>query len=134
MAIMSQKLKYNEKPEYIVGIGASAGGIEALERFFYQTCKDNRLAYVVIQHLSPNFKSLMSELLAPYIELDIVSATQGLEVKANTVYLIPPKMSLTIANGQIHLVEQQKTSKKFVAFSRTFFVSSLFLKRRSWIF
>ena len=107
---MKQEKQANQ-PQYIIGVGASAGGLEALEQFFHQTDKDDRLAYVVIQHLSPNFKSLMSELLAPYTELDIVIATDGLEIQANTIYLIPPKMNLTIGNGHIHLIEHKKTAK-----------------------
>ena len=58
-------------PSFVVGIGASAGGLEALERFFKAMPVDTGMAFVVIQHLSPDFKSLMDELLARFTTMAI---------------------------------------------------------------
>lgn len=97
--------------EYVVGIGASAGGLEALERFLSSTKKDERLAYVIIQHLSPNFKSLMKELLAQHTNLEILQAADRMPLKPNTIYLIPPKMNLTLEDRRIRLQEQERQQR-----------------------
>ena len=70
-----------EKPArelWVVGIGASAGGLQALQQFFSRAPENGGLAYVVIQHLSPDHKSLMLELLAKYTRLPILMAEDGL--------------------------------------------------------
>ncbi len=90
-------------PEYIVGIGASAGGLEALERFFNQVPADTGAAYVVIQHLSPDFKSMMSEILARQTKLPIFSAEDGMEIKPNHIYLNTPRHDLQLENGKLKL-------------------------------
>ncbi len=91
---------------YIVGIGASAGGLESLERFFVNVPTDSGIAYVIIQHLSPDFKSLMNELLARYTELPIHRAEDGMQVEANSIYLIPPKKEMIISRGRLLLTDK----------------------------
>src|SRR5690242_4726222 len=66
-------------PTHIVGIGASAGGLEALERFFEKVSPQTGLAFVVVQHLSPDFKSLTDELLARRTSLPIFRVQDGME-------------------------------------------------------
>ena len=61
-----------DAPSYVVGIGASAGGLEALERVFKPMALDTGMAFVVIQHLSPDFKSLMDEILSRFTRLTVV--------------------------------------------------------------
>ncbi len=87
----------------IVGIGASAGGLEALQRFFDAVPGDSDLAYVVVQHLSPVHKSLMVDLLAKHTAMEVVQATDGVLVQRNTVYLLPPGKHLTIEDGRLRL-------------------------------
>ncbi|MBY6263146.1 PAS domain-containing protein [Azospirillum sp. 412522] len=87
----------------IVGIGASAGGLEALQRFFDAVPGDSDLAYVVVQHLSPVHKSLMVDLLAKHTAMDVVQATEGVPVQRNTVYLLPPGKHLSIEDGRLRL-------------------------------
>ncbi|MEM9773280.1 MAG: chemotaxis protein CheB [Chloroflexota bacterium] len=111
------------KPTVVVGIGASAGGLEAIEQFFSLTPVDNRLAYIVVQHMSPNHTSLIPDLLDPVIPLDVIEAQDGMEVLSNTVYLIRPKVNLTIGNGLIHLSPQRQNQK--VNFSIDTFFESL---------
>ena len=79
--------KINEQI-HIVGIGASAGGLEALELFFSQVSQNNGIAYVVIQHLSPNFKSMMSEILARVTRLPIFQITNGITLEPDTICLL----------------------------------------------
>lgn len=90
-------------PKYYVGIGASAGGLEALQDFFKNLPDDMDAAYLVIQHLAPDYKSMMNELLARFTKLAIKKITDGLLVEANTIYLIPPSHNLTIYHGSLYL-------------------------------
>src|SRR5215510_7679239 len=88
---------------YVVALGASAGGLEALEKFFDNMPADSGLAFVVVQHLSPDFKSLMNELLARHTKLAINRVTDGMELEANSIYLIPPKKEMIVADGRLLL-------------------------------
>lgn len=90
-------------PTYVVGIGASAGGLEALRSFFSSMPADTGMSFVVIQHLAPDYKSLMVELLARLTKMPILRAEEGMVVEANKVYLIPPRYNLTIAGNTLHL-------------------------------
>lgn len=96
----------NREPFYYVGIGASAGGLEALELFFTHMPADSGLTFIVIQHLSPDYKSLMVELLSKRTQMRVRRAEEGMLVEANNVYLIPPKKNLSIFHGKLLLSEQ----------------------------
>ncbi len=89
----------------IVGIGASAGGLEALEQFFQNVPKNCGIAFVVIQHLDPNHVGIMPELLQRTTDLKVFQVTDHLQVQANHVYVIPPNKSMSILNGYLHLFE-----------------------------
>ncbi|MBF0528770.1 MAG: hypothetical protein HQK55_05775 [Deltaproteobacteria bacterium] len=78
-------------PSHYVGIGASAGGLEALETFFTNMPPDSGMAFVVIQHLSPDFKSMMVELLSKRTSMPVLRAEEGMLVEKNHLYLIPPQ-------------------------------------------
>ncbi len=91
---------------YYVGIGASAGGLEALERLFQHMPEDSGLTFIVVQHLSPDFKSLMNELLARHTNMLITVAEDGIVTEENHIYLIPPRMNLSIFNGKLLLEKQ----------------------------
>lgn len=93
-------------PLLIVGIGASAGGLESLERFFANVPLDSGLAFVVIQHLSPDYKSLMDELLARHTMIPVVQAEDGKRVEANHIYLLPPKKEMIIRDRMLHLTDK----------------------------
>lgn len=92
-------------PLYYIGIGASAGGLEALELFFSQMSADSGMAIIVIQHLSPDYKSMMVELLSKRTAMPVRRAEEGMQVEANSVYLIPPKKNLSISHGKLLLSE-----------------------------
>lgn len=89
----------------IVGIGASAGGLEALEQFFQNMPKDNGMAFVVIQHLDPTHIGIMPELLQRTTTMKVFQATDRLKVKPNAVYVIPPNKSMSLLNGALHLFD-----------------------------
>ncbi len=89
---------------YVAAIGASAGGLDALERFFDELAVDSGAAFVVIQHLSPDHKSMMDNLLARHTSMPVLMAENGLEMKANHVYLIPPGKTMTVAGSQLILM------------------------------
>ena len=89
---------------YVVAIGASAGGLDALERFFDELAPNSGAAIVVIQHLSPDHKSMMDNLLARHTSMPVLMAENGLSIQANRVYLIPPGKNMTMAGSQLRLV------------------------------
>ncbi len=90
----------------IVGIGASAGGLEALEHFFDHVPAETGMAYVIVQHLSPDFKSMMDELLARHTSIPIHRVTDGMEIKPDAIYLIPPKKEMVTTAGKLHLSDK----------------------------
>ncbi len=92
--------------QIVVAIGASAGGLEAIQEFFRAMPTDSGLAFVVIQHLSPDYRSLMDELLARYTRMRILKAEENMPVEANTVYLIPPRKNLRIFHDRLLLEDQ----------------------------
>lgn len=89
----------------VVGIGASAGGLEALEEFFKNMPEKNGMAFVVIQHLDPDNAGIMPELLQRITSMKVIQATDRLYVKPNCVYVIPPNKSMSILHGALHLFE-----------------------------
>ncbi len=89
----------------IVGIGASAGGLEAFEQFFKKVPENSGMAYVVVQHLDPTYKGILPELLQRVSALKVMQAKDLLEVKPNCVYVIPPNKSMSILKGTLHLFE-----------------------------
>ena len=91
---------------YIVGVGASAGGLEALQRLFTPMRLTGSYCFVVVQHLSPDFKSVMGELLAPHTELAVKGAEDGMLLEPDTIYLMPAKHEITVAGGRLHLAER----------------------------
>ena len=93
----------------IVGIGASAGGLEALEQFFTSTPKDTGMAFVVIQHLDPTHIGIMPELLQRSTQMKVLQVTDHLQIKPNQVYVIPPNRSMSVLNGFLYLFEPVET-------------------------
>lgn len=88
---------------HVVGIGASAGGLEALISFFSAMPPDSGLVFVVVQHLSPNCRSMMSELLGSHTDMPIFTAENGMITKPNCIYLQPPQTHLNLFNGRLLL-------------------------------
>ncbi len=97
----------------IIGIGASAGGLEPLEAFFEQAALDTEFAFVIIQHLAPNHKSLMDDLLARHTSLPIHIIQDGMEIRPAHIYLNPPKSFVEISNGKFVLSEKADRKLSF---------------------
>jgi two-component system, chemotaxis family, CheB/CheR fusion protein len=87
----------------IVGIGASAGGVEALEQFFKSLRPNNGLAVVVVTHLPPDRESMLSEILGRATRMPVVDARDGDQVEAGHVYVLPPSAILTIHEARLQL-------------------------------
>lgn len=107
----------------VIGIGASAGGLRALESFFDAAPPDAGFAYIVIQHLSPDFKSLMDDLLSRHTVMPIHRAEENLAIQPDSIYLIPPKKTMTLIGGRLHLSE--RTVDKGLEFPINIFFKSL---------
>jgi two-component system, chemotaxis family, CheB/CheR fusion protein len=109
------KVKQKKKPEQgisfpIVGIGASAGGLETLNVFFSIMPPDGNMAFVVIQHLSPKHKSIMASLVDKHTRMTVEQIEDGTKLEPNHVYLNPPGKNVAIFNRRLHLMEPVKTS------------------------
>ncbi|MCC8999690.1 MAG: chemotaxis protein CheB, partial [Candidatus Contendobacter sp.] len=89
----------------IVGIGASAGGLEALDQFLSHVPKDSGMAFVIVQHLDPTHKGIMPELLQRNTELVVEQVQDGVRVQPNHAYVIPPNTDLSILHRTLHLFE-----------------------------
>ena len=87
----------------IVGLGASAGGLEALEQFLSNVPENSGLAYVVVQHLDPTQKGMLPELLQRITRMKVFQAKEGMRVLQNCVYVIPPNATMSISKGKLHL-------------------------------
>jgi two-component system CheB/CheR fusion protein len=87
----------------IVALGASAGGLEALEQFLANVPVASGLAYVVVQHLDPTHKAMLAELLQRATAMPVHEATASMPVRPDRVYVIPPNTELTVVGGRLHL-------------------------------
>lgn len=91
----------------IVGIGASAGGLGAFEEFFsgMHGNDDPGMAFVLVQHLAPDHKSILTELIQRYTRMQVFEVEDGMEVKINCAYIIPPNYDMAFLNGKLQLLE-----------------------------
>ncbi|MCF0072776.1 PAS domain S-box protein [Dyadobacter sp. CY261] len=105
----SKKAETNEKEAdsgqdmqlLVVGIGASAGGVEALIEFFEQVAADSGMAYVVILHLSPDYDSRLTEILSQVSLIPVTQVIENVHIQADHVYVVPPNKHLHMQDGQI---------------------------------
>ena len=94
----------------VVGIGASAGGLHALELFFGAMPPYPGMAFVVVTHLAPDRKSLLTEILARHTTLPVVTAADGQELERDKVYVMPPSETLTMSEGRCASTSFRATS------------------------
>ncbi len=95
----------NENVFPIIGIGASAGGLEALELFLANVPEKSGMAFIIVQHLDPNRKGLMVELLQRSSSLPVFQVKEQMAVQPDSVYVIPPNKDMSIFHGVLHLFE-----------------------------
>jgi len=91
----------------IVGIGASAGGLAAFESFFsgMPADRDPGMAFVIVQHLAPDHKSILTELIRHYTHMQVFEVVDGMAVKPNCVYIIPPNCDIALIQGSLQLLQ-----------------------------
>jgi two-component system CheB/CheR fusion protein len=97
------------EPGCIVGIGASAGGLEALEGLIPGITVPNSMAFVIIQHLAPKHKSIMGALLAKHTDMNINEIKDGMLLEPNNIYLNPPDRDVSVLNGHLYLTVPMET-------------------------
>jgi two-component system CheB/CheR fusion protein len=89
----------------VIGIGASAGGLEALEHFLSRVPKNNGMAFVIVQHLDPTRKGIMPELLQRTTDMKVIQVKDRTLIQPDRVYVIPPNKDMSILHGVLHLLE-----------------------------
>ena len=99
------ELSVRKQPVCIVGIGASAGGLEALQQFLTFLPSNTGMAFVIIQHLSPDHKSLLAEILGKYSAMPITEIQDGMTIERNQIYMIPPRYNVEIVSDVLRLRE-----------------------------
>ena len=111
---MVKKLKQINKGEItpkspnklpVVAIGASAGGLDALKKFFTAMSPDPGMAFVLVQHLDPTHESTLADLMSRYTPLKVVQAKDGMKVESDYLYIIPPNKDMGLMNRTIQLME-----------------------------
>lgn len=95
----------NLHPNCIVGIGASAGGLEALQQFLTFLPSNTGMAFVIIQHLAPDHKSMLADILGKYSAMPVTEIRNDMRVEKNHIYMIPPKYNVVIESDVLHLQE-----------------------------
>ena len=108
----SKKVETEKKPREdmgfpVVGIGASAGGLAAIEAFFsgMPADIDPGMAFVLVQHLAPDHKSILTDLIQRYTRMQVFEVTDGMVVEPNCAYIIPPNRDMAFFNGKLQLLE-----------------------------
>lgn len=114
----------------IAGIGASAGGLGAFEAFFSAMPPDTPtgMAFVLVQHLDPDHKSILAELIKRHTSMDVYEVEDGMKVRPDCVYIIPPNKDMALLNGVLHLMEP--ASPRGMRLPIDFFFRSLACDRR----
>src|SRR3982750_2275399 len=104
----TQKRRDPAEPCAVVGLGASAGGVAALQQFFNDMPTDSTLAFVVVMHLSPEHESNLAGVIAQKTSMPVMQVREPVKVKPNHVYVIPPNHQLTFEDSTLHLVPPQQ--------------------------
>ena len=99
-----------QHPFLIVGVGASAGGMEAFGQLLNHLPADSGAAYVLVQHLAPDHDSILAELLSRKTTMPVREATDGVKIEPNQVWVIPPATEISLTDGHLHLSARQRGS------------------------
>lgn len=98
-----------ENHNYIVGIGASAGGLDAINQLFENMPDNTGFSFILVQHISPDHKSLMAELVSKHTSMPVVEAEDDMPVKPDHIFVIPSKKFMTIKSGKLKLSNKEKS-------------------------
>ncbi|BBC22641.1 CheR family methyltransferase [Pseudanabaena sp. ABRG5-3] len=104
----------------IVGIGASAGGLDAFTQILQNLPTDTGMGFVLIQHLAPQYDSQLSEILQRATEMPVHEAREGMRIEPNSVYVIPPNTLMTLVQGVLKLEPRQRVRGKYMAIDAFF--------------
>lgn len=95
-----------DEPRFVVGIGASAGGLESIELLFDKLPPNTGMAFVIVQHLSPDFKSVMDQLVRRHTEMAVFRVEDGMRVQRDSVYVLPAGKEIIVSQGRLLLTEK----------------------------
>jgi two-component system CheB/CheR fusion protein len=98
------------RPSHIVGMGASAGGLEAFEQFFSNLKSKSGMAFILVPHLDPTHTSIMPELIQKATKMKVFQVEDGILVEPDTVYIIPPNSHMALLNGALQLIEPMEST------------------------
>ena len=112
--------KKNRASFPLVGVGASAGGLDAFKQLLRHLEIDTGMAFVLIQHLAPEHQSLLAELLGRITPMPVCEVTNGIEIAPNRVYTIPPNTSMKLVGRVLHLSPRERTRRGFMPVDRFF--------------
>src|SRR5262245_27738657 len=96
------------RPFPVVGVGASAGGLEAFNQLLAHLPRDTGMAFLLVQHLDPRHESRLTDLLGKATPMPVLEATHGLAVRPNHIYIIPPNANMAIAQGILHVTPRSE--------------------------
>jgi two-component system CheB/CheR fusion protein len=116
-------INHTNQPSLIVGIGASAGGLDAFKDFFSKIEQNTGMAFVLLPHLDPNHQSLMAPLLATKVNMPVLEAEDNLLVEADHIYILPPGKEVIISDLHLHLNDIVQPRQEWTAIEH--FLSSL---------
>lgn len=102
---MGRRSQNSPPPQLVIGVGASAGGLEAFRAFFAHVPPNSGMAFVLVQHLSPDHQSELTEILGRSAPIPVVEARDGMRVQPNQVHVIPPDATLTIKDSHLRVVK-----------------------------
>src|SRR5690606_28199751 len=113
--VNQKNLLRSDLPFPVVGIGASAGGIEALKTFFKHMPAEPGMAFVVVLHLSPHHESMLDRILQSTTSMPVLAVTRSVPVQCNHVYVIPPGVSLSMNDGYLRLTRAARPHGQHIA-------------------
>ena len=101
----SGNINSNSSKFLYVGIGASAGGLDALRKFISNIPENNGMAFIIVQHMDPTHKSGLVNILSRYTSMEVLEVEDGQQVQPDHVYIIPPNKDMGILDGSLQLME-----------------------------
>ncbi|TYP77204.1 chemotaxis protein CheB [Aquimarina intermedia] len=121
--MQNKEISENHYPQYVVGVGASAGGLSAFRNFVKNITFDTDFAYILVQHLDPKHQSLLPELLQKHSSIPVREITDGAKIESNTIYVLPSNEELSIYEQKFKLISREEKVYTKVSLIDIFFSS-----------